>query len=169
MSEETIEILEDGLEEDRVEAKIYELGYHIVPLIAEENLGAEVDRLKGIIEKKGGTVIEDEWPKLRPLTYGIKKQVEGMRHTFTNAYFAWIKFEAAPSEAQAINEEVRTIENVLRFLLIHTVRVIPTRRMDPAKIPAESEEKSEPASAAPVEAGISVEVLDKTIDELVVE
>lgn len=163
-----IETKDENIEE--TEGRIYEVGYHIVPLIAEENVPKEATEIKFVIEKQKGIMISEELPRLHPLAYTIAKTVAGKKHIFDKAYFGWIKFEADPTELPHIKEALEANENVLRFLLIKTVRestltsmqkIISQGRMDKEKtikVPSTVAEKDKKP--------VSVEELDKTIDEL---
>ena len=37
--------------------KIYEVGFHIVPIVAEDDLGARVTKIRDVIESNGGHII----------------------------------------------------------------------------------------------------------------
>lgn len=150
--------------------KVYEIGYHLVPSIPAEKVAAEVDAIKALITKHKGEFIADEFPKLRPLAFMMKKDVDGMRHKYTEAYFGWVKFEIESGEIAAIKSALDINKKVLRFLLVTTVRentylgqkAIPTLKEEVT--PAVAEE-AKPAEAAPT----SVEEIDKTIDDMVKE
>src|SRR3989338_6813909 len=99
--EETNKVTEATVDaaEEKAEGKIYEIGYHIVPSVPEEKLGAEVSSLKDILEKGKATIISEEVPKLRTLAYEMRKESAGKYSKYNSAYFGWIKFEAEPIEA----------------------------------------------------------------------
>ena len=108
--------------DDLAESRIYEIGYHVVPIVAEENVGVEVAAIHSLLEKEKGFIISEEFPRLRDLAYAIPKMVGGEKHNFRKAYFGWVKFEA-PAEAVApIQEALKHNEHILRFILIKTVR-----------------------------------------------
>jgi small subunit ribosomal protein S6 len=161
---ESTEVLDAPVNERRV----YELGYLIIPLVSEENLGALVSALKSLIENSGGIVIGDEWPKMRNLAYDMSKKIETTKHTFDTAYFSWMKFEAEPSAVALIKEGATKMENVLRFMIIQTVRENVTKRVSPAARAAKAE-GGEEVKGEDAKVGVSEEELDKTIQELVVE
>src|ERR1035437_9892092 len=89
--------IEKEVEGEESEARIYEVGFHIVPLVAEENVPKEFGDIKLVLEKQKGVMISEELPRLRPLAYTIAKTVAGKKHIFDKAYFGWIKFEADAS------------------------------------------------------------------------
>lgn len=102
--------------------KVYEVGYHIIPKISEGDVPAEVEKVKTILLSHGASVIAEEMPRMTQLSYEMAKATSGKREMFDRAYFGWIKFEVAPSEVLAIKEEVETYTNILRSILVETVR-----------------------------------------------
>lgn len=146
--------------------QVYEVGFHIIPIIGDDNLGAQVTRVRDLIEKHKGVVISDEYPKHIDLAYPMVKVTENKRTTYTSAYFGWMKFESTPEAAQAIDKEMKLDKNVLRFILIKTVR---ENTIAPKKVViAKKEEliKSDDGEAEKPE--MTEEELDKTIEELVI-
>ena len=73
--------------------KIYEIGYHIISSVAEEQIPAEVAKVKEYLAKENAVIISEETPVLRPLAYPIKKAAGGLYKTYDKAYFGFIKFE----------------------------------------------------------------------------
>lgn len=149
--------------------KIYEIGYLLVPTIAEEQLAAEVHNIKAIIEKNDGTFITEDFPKLRPLAYMMRKTTTGQHSKFTNAYFGWIKFEINPSIIPEVQATLEKNDSILRFMVIGTVRenTLYTQRVaySPAGEAAPLVEKTEEVAKEKM----SEEEIDKTIENLVVE
>jgi len=156
---------------------VYELGYHLLPAIAEDKVSNEVSVIKTLIEKNSGIFIAEEFPKLLQLAYIISRTEEGKRQKFKNAYFGWIKFEIAAENIATIKEALDDNENVLRFLLIKTVR---ESTLAPKKVFFEKHEKEKLKETPKVplkpvvrqeksKHTISDEELDKTIEELVAE
>lgn len=152
--------------------QVYELGYHIVSTVAEENLPKEVETLKAIVLKDGGSLIAEGEPKLINLAYSMTKSVADAKKKFNTAYFGWIKFETKSELMPAIKKAVDANDHVLRYLLIKTVREntlftpklnirTPGREEAPAK--AKKSIKTEEKKAT------SFEDIDKSIEELVSE
>jgi ribosomal protein S6 len=143
---------------------VYEAGFHIVPLVAEENVLAEVSKIKSEVLNLGGIFISEEFPKSRPLAYTIGKIVAGSKHNFDRAYFGWVKFEMVPSKIGDLKIALDKNEHILRHLLIHTTKETP---MTYSKI-AESRMMAQ-AERDRVEKPVSAEELDKSIDKLVTD
>ncbi len=167
MSDETTQMSE---REDAL--KLYEVGFHIIPTLSEEQIGQEVAQIKAIIEKAGGKVVYEEAPRLRPLAYEIPKMTNGVRRNHDRSYFGFIKFDCTGEEATAIKEALDKKDTILRFILLKTVKenilygsklAIRGDSIRSTKKSKEDEEKE--GIATPITAA----ELDKTIDELVIE
>lgn len=156
--------------DEKKETRVYEVGYLLTPHLPEEKVGETVTHIKSILEKEGVFFIADEFPKLRVLAYTIEKPIAGKREKYQNAYFGWIKFEATGEAAVAIKKALSNERAIIRFLIIKTIREIPSAKFYVRRETLTEEKKpvkaDAPASPKPV---ISEAELDKTIAELVAE
>lgn len=169
---------ESDLGENEREPKLYELGYHIIPIVPEDELGAEVSRIKDIVETHGGVFATDEMPKRVELAYPIAfvpalKRGAETRKVYHSAYFGWMRFNIRPVDADALGRKLRENEKILRFLLVKTTQ---EKIMLPASMMFTKEEKSTPKTSTARTRSkevkretLSEEELDKTIQELIVE
>lgn len=159
--------MEKELEKLTVEPQVYEVGFHIVPTVAEADLGVEVTRVRDIIESAGGRAIADEYPKHIDLAYPMVKIAANKRAIYHSSYFGWMKFDAEPSAARAIDTAFKQNASIIRFILIKTVR---ENTMVPKKVLREK--RSESVERTPekvVEKPVMTdEELDKTIEDLVI-
>jgi len=153
------------------ELQVYELGYHLLSTLPEEGLGAEVGNIKSVIETGGGLFIGEEGlPKTTRLAYEMTKVINNKKINFDTAYFGWVRFEANPESIVEINNELKKIEEILRFLLIKSVRESkmisrkPSSLSRPPQVPKITKPEGE-KEAGPIS---EVEV-DKAIEELIVE
>lgn len=140
---------------------VYEIGYHLIPLVTEDEVASHVSTIKSILDKVGAEIISEETPTLIELAYEISKKVKGTRHDFGTGYFGWIKFETTADQIAEIDEEIRDIEEVLRYIIVKT---LPGDTM----IRTEREEDEDGSEEDEVEE-VSEEDMDKAIDELVIE
>lgn len=147
--------------------QVYEIGFHILPTIPEEKIQETVSKLVGLINQNGGGVISEEFPKMRALSYEIKKRVETKVSSFDKAYFGWIKFEAAPDAVVKIKKEISNDGNILRFIIIKTVRE-NTIQIFKSSISISKEGNKGEIKAPREKTEISEEEIDKSIDELLV-
>ncbi|MDD3663256.1 MAG: 30S ribosomal protein S6 [Candidatus Pacebacteria bacterium] len=156
--------------ENEVDTKsgVYEVGYIMIPTIAEENLGAEVTALKDSLTKFGAVFISEEYPRSLELAYEMSRSINNKKQKFSNGYFGWIKFECTTTEARSIKDLLDKDEKLVRYLLIKTVRentISPKRsygKQDGSKRKV-GQKKEENAEL------IDEEVIDKEIDALVLE
>ena len=161
----------------KIDEKVYEVGYHLISSIAEENIGAEVEKIKQALNKENAVIISEENPKLRPLTYTIKKAFDGVYKKFDKAYFGFIKFSLATEGADItkIDAFMKANESVLRYIIIKTVRentMFYPKSLSfvdkEVKFKLEKSEKAEKAEKENVDVKpASIEDIDKSIDDLV--
>src|SRR5688572_19047461 len=67
------------------EPRLYEAGFHIVPMVGEEGLAAEVENVRSIIERAGGRITGEEYPRSMALAYPMQAVIERRRHTCASA------------------------------------------------------------------------------------
>ena len=90
----------------------YELAVVVSAKIEDEERAAVVDRCKALIERFGGVITEvDDWGKKR-LAYEIQKMKEG--------FYYFIRFEAPADAPAQLEQRVRIMDNILRFLCVRT-------------------------------------------------
>jgi len=147
--------------------QVYEVGYLILPIVSEADLGAEVTAVRDAIESSGANIIADEYPKHTDLAYTMVKTASNKRAKYASAYFGWMKFTAEPKGAAEINSALKKNDNVLRYILIKTVR---ESTLVPKKVFREmrGEGRQEPEARTEEKPPMSEEELDKTIEELVI-
>ena len=88
----------------------YEIALVVNAKIEDDERVATVEKVKEIITKFGGTISNvDEWGKKR-LAYEIQKMKEG--------YYYFIQFEAVSDCPAEVEQRVRIMENVIRYLCV---------------------------------------------------
>ncbi len=88
----------------------YELCVVLSAKIEDEERAAAIEKIKAYIDRFGGTVTNvDEWGKKR-LAYEVQKMSE--------AYYYFIAFDAEATAPIEIENRVRIMENVLRYLCV---------------------------------------------------
>lgn len=154
------------VEKEEAGLTVYEVGYIMVPTIAEENLGGEVTSFKDTLSGMGATFISDEYPKMIELAYEMSRSIQNKKQKFSYGYFGWVKFECTTESAKAIKDMLDKNEKLVRYLFIKTVREStmsvkrPYGKTDGAK--RRSSQKTEETLP------INEETIDKEIDALVV-
>jgi small subunit ribosomal protein S6 len=88
----------------------YELALVVNAKIEDEAKIAAVEAVKELITRFGGTITNvDDWGKKR-LAYEIQKMKEG--------YYYFIQFDAGSTTPSEVEQRLRIMENVIRFLCI---------------------------------------------------
>ncbi|HAS84655.1 MAG TPA: hypothetical protein DCS23_01075 [Candidatus Yonathbacteria bacterium] len=151
---------------EHTEPRIYELGYHLVPTLAEEQIPGASGAVRGMIERISKDIIAEELPVFIDLAYTIVKTVDHKNKRFDEAYFGWIKFEGSPSGIAELEEGLKKDENVLRYLVVKTIRenTFIAKKFTGAKV---KEVEEAPVAEEAVVETPSEEALDKAIEELV--
>lgn len=153
-------------EEKEIRNNVYEVGYLMVPTIAEENVGQEVTAFKDTLAEKGAVFISDEYPKLLELAYEMSRSINNKKQKFSYSYFGWVKFECSSSQAKDIKDFLDKNEKLVRYLLVKTVR---ENTMSIKRTYSKQDGvKRRPAQKQEDQAPINEEVIDKEIDALVV-
>ncbi len=147
--------------------QVYEVGFHIAPFVGDENVAHEVSSIKDALEKIKAEIIGDDFPRLRPLAYPIDKIIKGDKKIANEAYFGWIKFEAPTDAIEGFKAEIEKMENVIRFLIIKTVRENTLYGIKFLRDKEMKREKKEGEKEGQKQEINEVE-LDKSIDSLVV-
>ena len=88
----------------------YELAVIVSAKIEDDERAATIEKVKGYIERFGGTITNvDEWGK-KKLAYDIQKMSE--------AFYYFIQFEGEATVPYDVENHVRLMENVIRFLCV---------------------------------------------------
>ncbi|MBI1999540.1 MAG: 30S ribosomal protein S6 [Parcubacteria group bacterium] len=174
---ESVEAFNPNDDAPEAEPRLYELGYHIVPTVGEEGIGAEVTLVKDELEKLGGLVVSDEMPRVVRLAFPIAfvpafKRGAETRVQYASAYFGWIKFKMPPANIAAFRAALAANEKVLRFLITHatlTKPIMAPRTMAFLSRTSASQRGDEPRERRATLPSLKEEDIDKTIEGLVVE
>ena len=88
----------------------YELALVVSAKVEDEVRDAVVEKAKGYITRYNGTITEvEEWGK-KKLAYDVQKMSE--------AFYYFIQFDAASDAPAKLEQDVRIMDNVLRFLCV---------------------------------------------------
>lgn len=166
------------MEKEVLEPRVYELGYHVLPFLSEADLEKEIDAIKKALTDLGGLPIKIGDPRLMELAYPMYKIIDNKRIEFNQAYFGWIKFDVAPDKMAEFKTFLDKNANLLRFLIVHTLRedtYIESKGFADAikEVEEEAEEVTEKVEKTKAEPKVKIEVdqdaLDKQLDEMVAE
>lgn len=171
-TENEINVIEDVIEDGDVDSRVYELGYHIIPAISEEEAPREAAAIKELIKEHSGTVISEEVPKHMTLAYTMNRTEDSKKEKFDMVYFGGIKFEINPANVIKIKDVLDINKNILRYIIFNTVKENTRAEV---RLPQVRNERKQ--SVAPkvtprkkeISVPVSEEALDKSIKEIVVE
>jgi len=166
--------MEDKKKQDELEEvapRLYEVGFHLIPTIAEDDVPGVVSTIQTTIEGARGTITDSATPEIFELAYPMSRTIANKKHTFDTAYFGWIKFDVTPVGLARIQEELEDNEHILRFLITKTTAdsVLVNQQLESIKKRAEARKESATKDEKKEDSPASEKELDKTIEELVVE
>ena len=88
----------------------YELAVAVSAKIEDDKRAATIDKVKAYVERFGGQITNiDEWGKRR-LAYEVQHMKE--------AFYYFIQFDAEPAAPAEIEDNIRIMENIVRFLCV---------------------------------------------------
>ncbi|MCA9352460.1 hypothetical protein KC866_03690, partial [Patescibacteria group bacterium] len=61
-------------------------------------------------------------PQLIDLAYDMSTMINNKKHTYSQAYFGWIKFDITPDLVETLTEKVEGLESIIRMIMIKTER-----------------------------------------------
>ncbi len=156
----------EGAESEVKEARmtVYEVGYIMIPSIAEENLGGEVIALKDALTEQGVVFVSDEYPKMTELAHEMSRSINNKKQKFSYGYFGWVKFECNTLQARVIKDFLDKNEKLVRYLFIKTVRESTMSSKRPYGKTDGAKRRAKPEEALPIDEA----VIDKEIEALVV-
>lgn len=141
--------------------KVYELGYHLIPTLAEEEIPQYVNKIKDLLDSYGAVIISDESPKRIELAYTMHPSVKNKKQKYNKAYFGWIKFETDTESIEAFKKSIDDIDEIFRSLIIITVR---ENTMAPKKLFISTKKRTNRSGD---EEKMDIAVVDKEIDALI--
>ena len=143
-----------------MELNKYEMGIIVRADLDEETLQAEMDRVKGLLDRFGATIEkEDKWGR-RKLAYPIVKQAEGI--------YTFITYTAPATTPREVESRLRLMENVLRFLTINLNEVEARKAKAKKNAPVVVEEPVV-VEAVVEEPVVAESVVEEPVAEVVVE
>jgi ribosomal protein S6 len=152
---------------------LYELGYHLVPSLGEDDLALRVTELQKAITAEGGSVISEGQPESYTLAYTMRKMRGGKWDRYDTTFFGWVRFEASKSAIVNIKDVLDQDEFLVRYLLIKLDPIALTP--EPVRVPkpvVTKEVEVEPTELVKKQdeeekGEVSEEELDKQIEELI--
>ncbi len=106
----------------------YESIFIIRPSLSDEETQKLVEKMKGVVEKHGGTVLKTETWGRKKLAYEVKRERKGT--------YAYMTFQAGGATVSELERAYRLEDSVIKFL---TVRLEPASAGKPGGETKESD------------------------------
>ncbi len=98
----------------------YEIAFHIIPTLTEKEAQDIIEKIKAAVTSHKGSLITKGECTKTPLQYSIRYGKGAPYSYFDEAYFGSIKFNAQKSDSMSIEQAVRGILEILRFIMYTT-------------------------------------------------
>jgi len=135
--------------------KYYELNYLISPELSEQEAKQLQEKIISFIQKKEGVLEKEEKPVKKNLSYPIKKK--------ETAYLACIGFHFQPQEIASLEKEIKSENQILRFLLLK--EKLPKKTKAPLKI---SKKPAKPKEVQPKQK-VKLKEIEEKLEEILKE
>ena len=154
-----------------IEQRVYEISFLINPSLDNDQLQELIKNLEKDISKISDEIITISDVDLIDLAYTIKVNIGGKYDKYDKAYFGWIKFVTYPDRLSELKEELSFNKDIIRYMIIKTVREDTRAQLEQEAIQKLDEVKTEAASNIQNQGGdngedLSDEEIDKVVEEL---
>lgn len=159
--------------EDKGALELYELGYHLVPSLGEDDLALRVADLQKKITSLGGKIHSEGAPQAFTLTYTMHKLRGGKWDRYDSSFFGWTRFEASPESIPELKDDVEHNEHFIRYLLIRLDRdaLLPQKvyrpKIDLKEVETKPKQLEKKQTVDEPKGEVSEAELDKQIEELI--
>jgi ribosomal protein S6 len=159
-----------------VELQKYELGYHFVPSLGEEDLALRVRELMEAITAVGGSIMSEGAPQPFTLAYTMKRQRGGVWEKYDTSYFGWVRFEAPREGMGELKDTLDHTEHLIRHLIMKLEKQALAPTPEPRQIQPEDIKEVVPTEPKVFEkkqddeedkGEVQEEELDKQIEDLI--
>jgi ribosomal protein S6 len=164
----------DTHEDKDIAMGTYELGYHLVPSLSEDDLALRVGELMQTVAKAGGKILSEGAPQAFTLAYTMKRLRGGRWDKYDTSYFGWMRFEAPTEALESVKDVLEHADYIIRHLILR----LDAAALAPAPAPripkpleikeVETEPKLIEKKQTVEEKGeVSEEEIDKQIEDLI--
>ena len=105
-----------------VDSRVYEISFIFDNKLDEGAALEKSNAIKQSIATLGGSFISEEVPYMRELAYEMIRVVNNVNVRFNEGYFGWIKFEMEADKVKELEKGLKLDEQLVRFLVVKTVR-----------------------------------------------
>lgn len=135
-------IVDETLDGDGSEPRVYELGFHLDPELPTEEVKRKYNEVREFIAGKGTVVAEGEPQKIQ-LAYTISRQETSGRRDFDSAYFAWVVYEVVASDHAEILTMASANKRIIRFIDLLTTKDSARHSAEMREISMKTQERME--------------------------
>ncbi|MCR4333776.1 MAG: 30S ribosomal protein S6 [Patescibacteria group bacterium] len=147
----------ESIEEVGSDPRVYELGFHLDPELASEEVKKAYQEIRAFIETLGTIVAEGDPEKIQ-LAYTISRQDTAGRRDFDSAYFAWIVYEATPANHAEILTSADVDKRIIRFIDLLTDKDAARHSVEMRELSLKTSERvDEPDASASAELDAALE------------
>ena len=100
--------------------RVYELGFIIAPNTPEAEVPAFIESLKDTITKVGGSIVAEGNTEFIDLAYTMEKHIGSKKVKYSQGYFGWVKFQAAPESLEVLKKAFDSMTDLVRYLIVKT-------------------------------------------------
>lgn len=152
------------------EATVYEVGYHLLPSLSDDEVQAWVKDLTAFLKKQGADFVGEKMPEKIDLAYAIERRVEGRFQAVRSAYFGWVAFSLEPRSIAQVKKFMDMHQSVLRYLIVTTsvdeVKAVMEGKVLVPKAASSTDAIAAPKRAEEQSAEVSEVDLDKALDSI---
>ena len=157
------------INETTVDSRVYEISFIFDNKLDESAALEKGNALKQSIATLGGSFISEEAPYMRELAYEMIRVQNNINVRFNEGYFGWIKFEMEPSKVKGFEKQLMLDEQMVRFLIVSTVRenTVYTKRAPVVKIESLANNEDDVNIDTTKEADVVPEIAEETKTDIV--
>lgn len=152
------------------EPVVYEVGYHLLPQLSEDEVSAWVKDAANFLKKLGATMVGEKLPEKIDLAYAIERRVEGKYQSVRSAHFGWVAFSLPPASIADVKKFMDMHQSVLRYLIVTTseeeVRAVMEGKVLVPKAAASTDAIAAPKRAEEEGGEVSQVDLDKALESI---
>lgn len=148
---------------------VYEIGYHLIPTLSEEDVQKAVSSLMELLKKEGAEFVGDRFPSKIELAYPISRRINTKRTTYDAAHFGWVAFEVKREAVERIKTALDGNESILRYLIVVTDRDAVAAALSGAVVPAPIGSIEKPKRNAEGTGEMSEAALDQALQTIATE
>ena len=105
--------------------QLYESIFLVRPSLSDEDTNKIIEKMKGVVEKSGATLLKSEnWGK-KKLAYEVKRERKGT--------FVYLHFRSEGSVIGELERSYRLEDSVIKFLTVRLDQEAPPKAADEAK------------------------------------